>query len=278
MAILVSGSCSERERRGYLAHLSGCGSCYRQWLRLSQFQAEEGVRNKKIIAFRLLKRKNLAWAGSALAAAASLVLYLHIVRDGGQSLLYKRAIRQRPAVEMSALEKQRRKSLPGSHFMGETTSDSKRGEPLPSARRVEPLPVPGTVSKRSTGPKPGQGAEDQLKSPESAPGENTAGGRPASLMMEEAALAPMPAAQSPAAWLMTVKRGCLDKEKAHNLRFWQEQYRVGQVLLREQQQDSEDRPLSASSASLNSILPIVERLAHGERAGEPCGAIRALLP
>ncbi|HBH30874.1 MAG: hypothetical protein N839_0014410 [Desulfofustis sp. PB-SRB1] len=68
-----------RDRDTILAHLAGCEACYQQWVDLSKAYAKETVHTKRRTIIKMIVRpRYLAAAGSALAVAASVLLYLGI--------------------------------------------------------------------------------------------------------------------------------------------------------------------------------------------------------
>jgi hypothetical protein len=68
-----------RDRDAILAHLAGCEACYQQWVDLSKAYAKETVHTKRRTIIKMIARpRYLAAAGSALAVAASVLLYLGI--------------------------------------------------------------------------------------------------------------------------------------------------------------------------------------------------------
>ena len=80
MAELLDGKCEAEQLQSFLAHLSSCDSCYREWLELDL----ELSRNKSALHTPLLfQRKFLTVSGSLLAAAASVVFYLNLDQAPG---------------------------------------------------------------------------------------------------------------------------------------------------------------------------------------------------
>jgi len=75
MALLVSGDCSAQEKEKGWAHLSECEQCYEQWYCLKMEGAGEA---KKSGVVYLLRPRNYALFGSAIAVAASVALFLNI--------------------------------------------------------------------------------------------------------------------------------------------------------------------------------------------------------
>ena len=77
MAALVEGRCCGRRVSELRAHLSACQKCYNEWLFLKQSLAVEKSR-ERLSRFAALKK--LRYIGTALAAAASIAVYLNLIR------------------------------------------------------------------------------------------------------------------------------------------------------------------------------------------------------
>ncbi len=77
MAAVVAGNLSAGERQHCLDHLAHCQACYDEWRALA---SDEGVEYAKIIKGSWFSKPSFSFtaAGSLLAAAASLILYLNL--------------------------------------------------------------------------------------------------------------------------------------------------------------------------------------------------------
>ncbi len=79
LACLADGNCSGKEREVFLQHLAGCLSCYHHWVELCELVAgKEAAGGEKRKILPMVRPGYMAWAGTLLAAAASVVLYLNI--------------------------------------------------------------------------------------------------------------------------------------------------------------------------------------------------------
>lgn len=88
MASLVDNQCSPIDHDKFINHLAHCEICYRHWLELSEVAASENkTRSGKIIQ-GFFHSRNLAWAGSALAAAASIVLFLNLTEKNNGPVIH----------------------------------------------------------------------------------------------------------------------------------------------------------------------------------------------
>ena len=72
---LAAGNCSGETKEQGWAHLSDCQQCYDQWYSLKM---EKGRAHKKSGSLHLMHPRNLAIAGSAMAVAASVAVFLNI--------------------------------------------------------------------------------------------------------------------------------------------------------------------------------------------------------
>lgn len=78
LASFLDGKCSVVEKKRVLSHLADCDHCYTLWYSLKT--ASQKKRTEGIIYY-LIRPKNLAVAGSALAIAASVVIFMNIARE-----------------------------------------------------------------------------------------------------------------------------------------------------------------------------------------------------
>jgi len=78
MAALVDGSCKKDASAKFMQHLSCCEKCYEEWLSLKKM-ASVSKAPKRV--YRLGKMRKYGYIGSALAAAASVVVFLNITHQ-----------------------------------------------------------------------------------------------------------------------------------------------------------------------------------------------------
>lgn len=96
------------QRQQYLAHLSTCEACYREWVDLQQELSHGSVDKKKPLLFQ---RKFLTVSGSLLAAAASVVFYLNLDISPGpeeQSVLIEPQFERKDSPEKLEIRKQQK--------------------------------------------------------------------------------------------------------------------------------------------------------------------------
>lgn len=77
LAAMVDGRLQGDAAEKLRDHFSSCGQCYDQWVLLWRMKNERGSKGRVI---RLKWMKRLSYAGSALAAAASVAIFLNISR------------------------------------------------------------------------------------------------------------------------------------------------------------------------------------------------------
>jgi len=273
MATLVAGSCAAKQQQRFFEHLAGCERCYGQWLELHEIEAGEQKRPKKNVTFRPFKMKNLAWAGSALAAAASVVLYLNIVRDAGQPL-YKTQVQKESRIESTDVLQ-----------MNEMPDKGKAGRAdVPQVEKTMVAPAsPG--KKRSRQAVRSKKAERQAD----AGGMGLSGSAEENVMLMEAAPVleeggvQMQRAPEPAKfpltvdlWLAAVRQGCLRREQ--DAAFWQQQSIAGHQLMQAEKAKSAGSAKKGQGQKLAEILNLVDRLADGEPSEDLlCGQIKEIL-
>jgi hypothetical protein len=77
MAALVDGRCGGTALSAILAHLSTCDRCYAEWLFLRKKVRQEAPRGR---LYHLSRWRKLRYLGTALAAAASIAVYLNVLK------------------------------------------------------------------------------------------------------------------------------------------------------------------------------------------------------
>ncbi len=79
LADMAANLCTPEQREKAMEHFSSCQACYDEWVSLcfSMMSMESGSSGK----MPLVTIRNLGYVGSALAIAASVVLYINVSRD-----------------------------------------------------------------------------------------------------------------------------------------------------------------------------------------------------
>jgi hypothetical protein len=80
MAELLEDKCSLERKEQYFRHIAACKDCYREWLTLHDIldAIPENKRESGSRIFQILKPGKIAFFGTLLAAAASVVVFLNI--------------------------------------------------------------------------------------------------------------------------------------------------------------------------------------------------------
>lgn len=97
LAAMVDGRAGRDGQAKFREHLSRCTKCYDAWLLLTRLKEHEARRGR---IFRLKRLSRFSFVGSALAAAASVAIYLNIVRfeqPAGDMSLQQSKVAERPA-------------------------------------------------------------------------------------------------------------------------------------------------------------------------------------
>lgn len=87
LAALVEGKLPAEEAEACLTHLAGCGQCYSLWLQLDREYQEHTARQRPPLLHLLSRPRLLTAAGSLLAAAASIALFLNLTTRVDRSSL-----------------------------------------------------------------------------------------------------------------------------------------------------------------------------------------------
>ncbi len=275
LAALVDRQCSLDEQDRVFGHLASCSDCYRRWLALSEIiDAETGTetqpQTKKTI-HPLFQAKQMAWVGSLLAAAASVVLFINISGDMEGPMLQSQVqptveLNKAPLSEVQNDKEQENFGNPGKF------KNMNRAERLDTVgRKMEipaaaPSPVPvmeeiedeqmRILSKQKT-----RAAVQKSIRVQPAMSDEMAGGDGATID-SVAPLLPV------SAWLAGIVQGC--RQNNENRQFWKRKYMEGAHRL---------QPESAEQEKLvNDLLPLLQQLARStETVAETCGRLTARL-
>jgi len=105
LSALIEGRLTPEQIEPCLTHLAGCERCYALWLRLDrEWRGQTGRSNRNTLRRLISRPRVLAAAGSLLAAAASIAVFLNITVDhGALPRLPEKAV-QEQALSMPALK------------------------------------------------------------------------------------------------------------------------------------------------------------------------------
>jgi hypothetical protein len=248
LACLVEHLCTEGEQKQYMCHLAGCETCYRRWLQLTKAVQEHIPHKKTGNIHQLFRPRQLAWAGSMLAAAASVILYLNIsgrinVTVPRQKTESGTSYRVESLPEAQSIEQA---AAPAISIVKNMEDMSDDGEP--EKKRVA-APVPAAV-KEVTGSGQFSTAGEQARSatPQKAARQKL------SMEDEVAEESALPAADffplQDDTWFADLQQACLAGDK--NSRFWQQMYLQGKEIVMVNGAEREEL--------VKELLPMVQRL------------------
>lgn len=247
MAALVDGVCSREERACYLQHLENCEDCYQHWVKLSEIVLSREKKRGRGDSNTIVRPKYLAWAGSLLAAAASVVLFLNITREPPPSVVHRSMKTTFEQKSPSTVEAQQGAMSAGKPVPSRTGVDTSADKVDDGVTAEDTLTPAATIMKMR-----------EQTSKEYFPSESTTVKR----KMEAGnrnALAPPGQYESTGArqrrspvwlWLDDVQQGCQIHET--NRQFWVEQYMLGKQMTRFQK--AEEKKL------VQELLPLVGKL------------------
>lgn len=280
LAALVEGKCTAERRQHYFDHLSVCGTCYRLWMELHDVvEAEQKEKQRKIVRFPGLK--HFAWAGSALAAAASVVLYLNIVKEGGQPSLTREI--QRPERKMSDSAVEHQPGMGNQQRGGEGEISGRLETEPSSAAAPATTPSPERYSKQ-TGIEESAGLSPQIKdkatpSPseyDSITSEQSFSSKTGPEKEEMKSMPGQPHEQSSPdidQWLALISRACIGRENDRN--FWLQQYDIGEKLIK--MEETAGLAGTRQSRLLKRVMPLVKQLGEGNDIEAFCAAVERSL-
>jgi len=234
MALLVDGTCSAQEKERRWAHLSECSDCYDQWYVLT-VEEKEG-RKKSGIAY-LMRPGNLAIVGSAMAVAASVVVFLNLPP---------------PFPDRLAEE-----SLPPPEITREAViSDSQvMKEVVVSDEAVSFREAPSVMyEKREMELKNGRVATKKMRTKTATapqPADKVSG--MADMVMAERAVAPEEKVESIGSWLEMVQEGCLKGQTEE--KFWSEIILAGEQLFQDTEPWTEKNEKEARAFAVLQLMP-----------------------
>jgi cell division septation protein DedD len=137
LAAMVDGRTGRDEQARFREHLSRCSKCYDAWLLLTRLKEHEARRGR---IFRLKRLSRFSFVGSALAAAASVAIYLNIVRfeepDGDMSLQESKVAEQPAEVASPPQQAKKEAAVVEPERTAAKAKASMPAAPAPSAFRA----------------------------------------------------------------------------------------------------------------------------------------------
>ena len=236
MVVLVAGRCSGKEKERGWAHLADCPQCYEQWY---SFKMEESAANKKSGIVYLLRPRNFALIGSALAVAASVAVFLNVfqapfsdyrIKDSEQS---QQIITEEKEISFSQVKE----------------IDEAADKAL-SLRKVPSV----MYEKREMELKNGRVATKKMRTKTATapqPADKVSG--MADMVMAERAVAPEEKVESIDSWLEMVQEGCLKGQTEE--KFWSEIILAGEQLFQDTEPWTEKNEKEARAFAVLQLMP-----------------------
>lgn len=260
MALLVDGNCSAQEEERGWTHLSDCSECYDQWYVLKM---EEKEGHKKSGRVYFMRPRSLAIAGSAMAVAASVAVFLNIPQAPfpdrpAEELLPSLEIAKEAEVSVSQVTK------------GVVTTDeavSLREAPSVMYEKMEMEPKKARITTKKK-------REKIAAAPQSP--DKTQG--MAGMVMAERAVDSEEEVQSIESWLEMVQEGCLKRRTEE--KFWSEIIFKGDQLFHDTEPGADLKGKGAEAFVVFQLIPrnfekdltvrrcelILAELAEGEKS------------
>lgn len=245
LADVAANLCTPEQREKAMDHFSSCQACYDEWVSIcfSLMSVENGSSGKT----PLVTVRNLGYLGSALAIAASVMLYINISGD----MPIQEVAPLPPAQEKSSVQTVQ----PARPGKAKATHVPPEAAPAPSAS-VERRAVPLKKEYTDTAPE-SEAMVDLSVAQEERPAEL----KGAIQEQDENH------AEALSKWLIVVEYGC--KTGNTDGLFWQTLYEEGQTLLAD-----------ADANQADFLRQVMQRLPDSEvvsRVKEQCGPLLSLL-
>jgi len=234
MAALVDGNSSLQEGEQGWGHLSDCSECYEQWYVLKM--EKRGIEKKSGVV-HLLRPRNFAVIGSAMAVAASVVVFLNIPQAPMPVRLAEDSVQsQQVAQQMDTSHSQVMES--------EAVADKAVSSKAPSAmyEKVEVELKEGRPATQKMRLKTAAAPQPERKMP----------GTP-DVQMVEMVTGKAEKAQSIERWLEMVQEGCLKKRTEGE--FWSEVALKGDLLFQHIEPGADIKEEEVEAFAIFQLLP-----------------------
>ena len=250
MACLVDNQCSPDDQEQFYLHLTRCEICYHQWVELSELASTDTIKKSRKGIHTLFQPRNLAWAGSALAAAASIVLFLNITGETPTPVMHKpmqtgveRSWVPPPGVPNDLEQADSRARIMEQHI--DTMHDAVQPEIETQASTPSSVSVEEKITPEEMPTKKQKLNFSELKEETQVMG--TSGGKAVDgLPRKSIYLGQIQASE----WIESIQQGCLSQEE--NIPFWEKQYQEGKKLIRFE--SAEEKKM------VNDLLLLIEQL------------------
>ncbi len=279
MAALVDGCYGGTALSAVLAHLSTCDRCYTEWLFLRKKVRQEAPRGR---LYHLGRWRKLRYLGTALAAAASIAVYLNVVK------MEDKGVEQAVVPQTMHLPDQKLAVPPLS-----PTDKEEKGSSAPLVNQAQavlpaaPMPAPQAIGSgsakgklevqqapRRSIAKPQE--EKQKTAPPPIQAESKAGkdmSTDSARSLAESAVAPAaaPAEENIGDWLEQLHAACLSGQ--YKAQFWRDMTARGMRL----QSSQTGIPPGVAGAKMATVLALVQGISGPVTAPQQCRLILAEL-
>ncbi|MBW2328100.1 MAG: hypothetical protein JRF04_00495 [Deltaproteobacteria bacterium] len=250
MACLVDNQCSPDDQEQFYLHLTHCEICYHQWVELSELASTDTIKKSRKGIHTLFQPRNLAWAGSALAAAASIVLFLNITGETPSPVLHKplqtgveRSWVPAPGMPNDVEQAESRAKITEQNI--DTMHDTVQSEMETQASTPSSVSVKEKITQKEMLTKKQKLNFTVLK--EEAQVMGTSVGKAVDGLPRKSIYQGQVQAGE---WIERIQQGCLSQKE--NILFWEKQYQEGKELIRFD--STEEKKL------VNDLLPLIEQL------------------
>ena len=277
MAALVEGRSGGTALPAIWEHLSTCDSCYAEWVLLKKSVPPEAVGGR---LYHLRRLTNLRYLGTALAVAATIAVYVQVIKTGDK------AVEQAVVPQISTLQ-DKNLAVPPQGLSVEKATKGESAQVMEQAPVVAPAAPPavsagaakGKFSLPSAPMQSMKNVQEERQKPAAAP-------MPAARKMVrgmatdaassrvEGAAAPqsaVPAPENTAAWLEQLRAAC--QSGRDDTPFWQNMAAMG---VRLQTAQAEKSP-GATEAKMATILSMVQAIKGPDTVSQQCRMILAEL-
>jgi hypothetical protein len=254
MAMLVDGGCEKEDLARFRHHLGNCGKCYEEWLGLKKMQVV-GSRRGRII--RLSRFQKYSYIGSALAVAASVVVFLNITPP-------RYSVDEKPVQEPAPRQQMSEPVLPQIHMEKEeidSVQGMESGGPLGTqgaadsvqevrrekraASKTAIVEEPQVKKKRLPAPAASMSRQAEEKAMSAEVFSNVA---------RDGIRSPSDSAADINSWLALLEAGC--NAGRPELEFWSDMHLQGEQILKKQSGSLPEK----TAEKMTTILRITEQM------------------
>jgi hypothetical protein len=273
MAVLVDGRRGGAELPEFWAHLASCDRCYEEWTLLRKRAQQNAPRGR---LYHLSRLRKFRYIGTALAAAASIAVYLNVIKTEDKVVEHN-VVPQNMVVQDKNLAMP---PLVSSPVIKEKNESAKVAEQAPAAvgsgtANKGQLEVRLVAPQRSV-EKPQEERPKRTASPATVPAEKKAAkdlARDAAPSLAESEVVPAaaPPVETIDDWLKQLRTACESNQQ--EARFWVELVARGVKL----QSLQTGLPVGNEEEKMVAVLALVQMISGPDTVGKQCRLILAEL-